>query len=131
MIQFFQAGGFVMWWILAFGLFDLVLGALFAFRPDRRKLPAIVAMGGAVLFSVFAGTLADFAAVGMTVPNHPEWSVSPKVHLIILEGFAESMSPGILGFSFLSLVCLECAVGLRKLGISSSASPSGYHHDKV
>jgi hypothetical protein len=116
MVQFFQAGGFAMWWVLAFGAFDLVLGALFAFRPDRRKLPAIVAMGAAVLFSVLAGTAADLAAVGMTIPNRPEWADSPKVGLIILEGFGESMAPGILGFSLLSLVCLECAVGLRKLG---------------
>ncbi len=47
-------------------------------------------------------------------PSRPEWANSPKVHLIILEGFGESMSPGILGFSLLALVALECAVGMRR-----------------
>ena len=116
MLEMFQAGGFPMWAILAFGLFDLVLGARFAFRPERRLLPVIVALGIAVLFSVFAGTASDFAAVAMTVPHREEWASSPRVHLIILEGFGESMSPSILGFSLLSLVSLECAVGLRRLG---------------
>jgi hypothetical protein len=116
MLEMFRAGGFPMWAILAFGLFDLALGARFAFRPERGLLPVIVALGFAVLFSVFAGTAADFAAVGIQVPHRAEWANSPHVHLIILEGFGESMSPSILGFSLLSLVALECAVGLRKLG---------------
>src|SRR5262245_13178706 len=108
MLEMFRAGGFPMWAILAFGLFDLSLGARFAFRPERRLLPVIVALGCAVLFSVFAGTAKDFATVGMQVPHRPELANSPQIHLIILEGFAESMSPSILGFSLLSLVALEC-----------------------
>lgn len=116
MLEMFRAGGFPMWAILAFGLFDLGLGARFAFRPERGHLPVIVALGFAVLFSVLAGTAADFAAVGTQVPRRLEWAQSPQVHLIVLQGFGESMSPGILGFSLLSLVALECAVGLRKLG---------------
>jgi hypothetical protein len=119
MLEMFRAGGFPMWAILAFGLFDLGLGARFAFRPERRLLPVIAALGAAVLFSIFAGTAKDLATVGMTVPQHPEWANSPKVHLIVLQGFAESMSPSILGFSLLALVSLECAVGLRKLGSAS------------
>jgi hypothetical protein len=115
MLDFFRAGGFPMWWILAFGLLDLVLAALFAFRPERRRLPVIMSLSGAVLFSVFAGTAADFAAVAIKVPERLEWANNPKVHLIILTGFGESMSPGILGFSLLSIVCVLCAVGLRKL----------------
>jgi hypothetical protein len=115
MLEMFRAGGFPMWAILAFGLLDLVAGARFAFRPERRLLPVIAALGFAVLFSVFAGTAADFAAVGTQVPQRLEWADSPKVHLIILAGFGESMSPSILGFSLLSLVALECAMGLRKL----------------
>jgi hypothetical protein len=115
MINFFKAGGFPMWWILAFGLLNLVYAGAFAFRPERRMLGPIVALGLSVMFSMFAGIATDFAAVGMKVPNHPEWANSAKVHLIVLEGFGESMSPAILGFTVLSLVALECFVGLRKL----------------
>lgn len=118
-MDLFRAGGFPMWFILAFGLIALAVGARFAFRPERWLLPVLAALGAAVLFSVFAGTLADFATVAYAVPSRPELANSPRVHLIILQGFGESMSPGILGFSFLSLLALECAVGLRRLGMRS------------
>ena len=115
MLDFMAAGGFPMWAILVFGVMDLALALLFAWRPERQKVPAIMALGLAVLFSVGSGVMADLAAVGSKVPNRPEWANSPKVHLIILEGIGESMAPGILGFTLLSLVALVCAVGLRKM----------------
>jgi hypothetical protein len=115
MIDLFRAGGFMMWAILLLGLAALAFGAVFAFRPDRRLLPSIGLLSASLLCSIFAGICADFAAVGSQIPSRPEWANSPKVHLIILEGFGESMSPGILGFSLLALVALECAVGVRKL----------------
>jgi hypothetical protein len=115
MQDFMAAGGAPMWAILVFGAMDLVLAILFAWRPERSRVPAIGALSLAVLFSVGSGVMADLAAVGTKVPNRPEWANSPKVHLIILQGFAESMAPGVLGFSLLSLVAFVCAVGLRRM----------------
>ena len=114
MIQFFRSGGAPMFAILAFGLWDLVLAALFARRPEIPKLRTIGALGLAVLFSVGSGVMADVAAVGSTVPQTPEWANSPHIHLILLQGLAESMAPGILGFSILSLVAFLSAVGLSR-----------------
>jgi hypothetical protein len=65
-----------------------------------------------VLFSIGAGTMADLAAVGTKIPAHPEWLQSTELPLLVLQGIAESMAPGILGFSLLSLTALECAIGL-------------------
>jgi hypothetical protein len=104
-----------MWAILVLGLLDIALAASFARGAQRQLLPVIAALGCAVLFSVAAGTFADLAAVGTKIPNTPQWATSPQIHLLILEGVAESMAPGILGFSMLSVVSLECAVGLRRM----------------
>ena len=116
MSNLIRDGGAPMWAILFFGLIDLGAALRFAYRPARARLPPIIALSLAVLFSIPCGVMADIAAVGSKVPARPEWASSPKIHLVLLQGLAESMAPGILGFSALSLVALLCAVGLRRVG---------------
>ncbi len=118
MTDLIRDGGAPMWAILFFGLVNLGAALRFAYRPARARLPPIVALSLAVLFSIACGVMADIAAVGSKVPARPEWANSPKIHLVLLRGLAESMAPGILGFSALSLVALLCAVGLRRLASS-------------
>jgi hypothetical protein len=115
MIEFFQAGGVAMWFVLLFGVASLVAAGAFAVSPDPRKVEAVRALTGAAVFSIAAGIVADLAKVGSTVASHPEWSVSPKIHLIVMQGFAESMTPGVLGFSLLALTWMVMAVGHRRL----------------
>jgi hypothetical protein len=103
-----------MWAILLFGLVDLVAAGAFARRGQLQLLPLIGALSIAVLCSIGAGTLADLAAVGVHINDTPEWANSPKIHLLVLQGIAESMAPGIMGFSVLSLVALACALGFRR-----------------
>jgi hypothetical protein len=123
MLNLIRDGGAPMWAILLFGLANLLAALRFAVRPVRGRLPAIAALALAVLFSVACGVMADIAAVGSKVPSRPEWANDPKIHLILLRGLAESMAPGILGFSTLSMVALLCAVGLRRLS-DGGAPPS-------
>src|SRR5581483_7488438 len=111
MLNLIRDGGAPMWAIVLFGALDLAAALRFAYRPARAQLPTIVALGLAVLASIGCGVMADIAAVGSKVPARPEWANDPKIHLILLRGLAESMAPGILGFSTLLL----CAVGLRRL----------------
>lgn len=115
MIEFFQAGGVAMWFVLLFGALSLVAAAAFAARPDPRRIDAVRSLSVATVFSIAAGIVADLAAVGSKVPAHPEWSVSPKIHLIVMQGIAESMTPGVLGFSLLALTWMVMAVGHRRL----------------
>ncbi len=115
MVNLIRDGGAPMWAILFFGLINLGAALRFAYRPARAQLPPIAALALAVLFSIACGVMADIAAVGSKVPARPEWANNPRIHLILLQGLAESMAPGILGFSALSLVALLCAVGLRRL----------------
>ena len=98
--------------IALFGALNLIVGGVFAFRPALRLLPVVGTLGVSVLCSIAAGTMADLAAVGTKIPTHPEWLQRTELSLLVLQGFAESMAPGILGFSLLSLTALECAVGL-------------------
>ncbi len=116
MMEFMRAGGWAMWVVLLFGLISLVAAALFAYRPDERKIGFIRAMSASTLFSILSGVSADLAAVMSKVPAHPEWSKSPDLHLIIMTGIGESLAPAVLGFTMLSLVWMIAAVGVRRLG---------------
>jgi hypothetical protein len=49
--------------------------------------------------------------------------------LLVMQGFAESMAPGILGFSLLSLTALACAVGFwRSLRLPLDESSATHRH---
>lgn len=120
MLEFFRAGGFPMFVVLFLGLAALVNGGLFAFRPDERRVGTIRALSTATGFSVLAGVTADLATVCHYVPLNPEWSKSPDIHLVILTGIAESLTPAIMGCTMLSLVWLMVAVGHRRLGAAGA-----------
>ena len=122
MLQLFQAGGVAMWFLLIFGVLTLVGAVLFARKPDAQRLAAVRALRGATLCSVGAGTASDFAAVGYNVPEH--FADEPNVHMIVLTGIAESMSPAILGFAILSIAWLIVAVGHRRDRAAVGPTPS-------
>ncbi len=107
----FQEGGFPMWFLLVFGVLSLIFGARFALRPSPSRLRLAAALSLATLFTVLTAIAADLAMVGQHAPDylsrHPEQSLST----VLLQGFAESMSPAILGFTMLTLVALFIALG--------------------
>src|SRR4051812_3825153 len=109
----FRSGGFPMFFILAFGAFALVTSFRFALWPSDRHEGFIRWMGRATLYATLSGTLADLLAVMRYVVGH-ELKGDARA-LILCEGFGESLSPGIMGFSFLALVALMTAVGRRRL----------------
>lgn len=113
-MAFFQSGGVPMFFILAFGVLALGMAARFAWRPEARIRAVAEALARATLFSVGSGTFAALGAVFSQVPAHDEWAHSPDLPLIVMTGLGESMAPGILGFSLLSLTWLLLAVGARR-----------------
>ena len=115
MFWLFKSGGFSIWFVLLLGLIALAASALFLRRPDERRLEFIRAMSKATLYSIGAGVFACLAAVFVHVPANPEWAQSPDIHLIVMEGLAESTTPGILGFGLLSLTAFLTALGIRRL----------------
>ena len=104
-----------MWIVLLFGLVVLASAIRFAVGPDERRIGFIRAMSTATVFSVLSSVAADIGAVMHKVPNHPEWSKSPDLHLIVMIGIGESMAPAILGFTMLALAWMITAVGMRRL----------------
>lgn len=112
-------GGVIpMMFILVFGLLGLAASFYFAVRAERRSLGFIKSMMQAVLFATLAATAADLGAT-LYAANHAweqpgDGQPMQAAHMIV-EGFAESTSPGILGFSFLAVTAMLTAVGRRRL----------------
>jgi hypothetical protein len=115
MLWLLKAGGFPSLFIVLFGLTALIASALFLRKPERRRLDFIGFMSKAALFSVGVGICSDLAAVFITVTKTPAWANSPKLHLIVMKGLGESMAPGILGFTLLSLTAFITALGVRRM----------------
>jgi hypothetical protein len=114
MIEFFQAGGFVMYFLLLFGVAALVAAGAFVHRPGRAREDLVKALGRVLLWTTLGGVASCLAAVCFKVPSSPQWAHSPDLPLIVMQGIGESMTPAILGFAFLTLVELITAVGYRR-----------------
>lgn len=108
--------------LLLFGLTSLGAAFHFALRASPRLLGFIHGMALATLFTTLAATCADVGATLYTVTEVFERGepyafrgkpVQPAA--LVVEGLAESTSPGILGFSFLALTHMLVAVGRRRL----------------
>jgi hypothetical protein len=121
MLDLLREGGGPMLFVVAFGLATLIAAGLFAARGDRRRLGFIGWMGGATLLSVAAGICADFAAVGHNAVGR----CVPKIPLLhcLLTGVAESMAPGIVGFTLLSLAAMVTAVGMSRTSKAAAGAP--------
>jgi hypothetical protein len=112
-------GGVVpMLFILVTGLLALGASFYFAVRSEPRTLGFVESMGRATLYATLAATAADLGATLYAVTRAWEHGGDGQVlnamHMMV-EGFAESTSPGILGFSFLAMTAMLTAVGRRRL----------------
>lgn len=118
MIEFFQDGGWSMFVILAFGCVVLATAAYFAVRPDARHEGFIKWMSFALICSVLVGLASDFGAVfhnTETIANNDERDRT------MAQGYAECMSPPIMGFGFLTLAAMLTAIGRRRLDAKRDA----------
>jgi hypothetical protein len=113
--RFFFAGGWPMWIVTIFGGICLVTAIRFALKADARKLSVVRALTWATVFAILSGVLSDFMAVMWKVPANPEWAHSPELHLIVMEGLGEAVTPGVFGFTLLALSWLFVAIGTRRL----------------
>lgn len=121
MIDFFLSGGVSMIFVLLFGVAALGAGALTVARPSGRAQSALRSLSLATAFSSVAGVASCLAAVGYHVTGNEQWASSPDVHLIVMTGIAESMSPAILGFGLLALAWVVAA-GARKPATTAAAT---------
>ena len=120
MIEFFKMGGFPMWFVLAFGSLTLAAAVSFARRPAERYIGMIRGMSIATVFIVLSAIASGLVMVATSVPLTPKWANDPKVALIILTGIGESLTPAVLGFSFLAMAWFVTALGVRRMGTLGS-----------
>jgi hypothetical protein len=118
MATLMREGGFPMFFLLAFGLAALAFAVRFAVAPTWRALKTTLALSAATGFTAVTGICAALAAVGHQAPDylkrHPESTLAE----VVLLGIGESMSPGILGFTMLSLAALIVALGVHRQNAS-------------
>ena len=114
-LRFLRAGGFPTIVVLLLGGLTLVTAIRFALKADARKLALVRALTWATVFAILSGVLSDFMAVMWHVPENPEWAHSPELHLIVMEGLGEAVTPGVLGFVILALTWSFVAIGTRRL----------------
>jgi hypothetical protein len=110
MLTLIRNGGFPMFFILAFGAIGLATSAWYAYRPNARSYAFLVWMGLATLFTTLMGLAADIGATCYHVARAMTQD-APMWRAWLVEGFAESMSPPIMGFAFLAMTALLTAVG--------------------
>jgi len=107
----FIEGGWPMWFTLLFGALSLVSAVGYA--AGKGKLGTVVSLGVATAFTSLMGICADLAAVGHHVSQG--WAeYGADVARVPFQGFAESMGPGILGFTFVALSAFVTAVGFTR-----------------
>jgi hypothetical protein len=110
MLTLFREGGYPMFFVLGFGFVALGWAAWYAATGRKRPLGFVRGMMLATLFSVASGTVSDFGAVFHAITSMKDLTADGRT-AILLEGLGESMAPGILGFSLLSMTALLLAVG--------------------
>ena len=113
-MDFMRAGGFGIWIVLLFGLLAVVSAVRFARGPEPRHLRVLVALSWATGFGILSTVSGNLAMVMWRVPQHPEWSKSPDLPLIVMTGIGEALTPAILGFTLLGVTWLLTAVGYRR-----------------
>jgi len=114
MSEFFTEGGFAMFFLLTFGVATLVASTLYAWRVTRVALRVTLGLGTATAFTTLAGIAVDLAAVGHGAVEYMARHHDPSLGGVVLQGLAESLAPGVLGFTFLSLAALITTLGLYR-----------------
>jgi hypothetical protein len=104
-------GGWSMFVILLFGFVALASAAFYAARPDARHEGFVTWMSRATFWSILVGVCSDFAATFHAACHIEDANERSRV---VIEGAAESLSPGIVGFALMALVALLVAVGRRR-----------------
>ena len=114
MIELFIEGGYPMWFLLVAALAALAAAANFAVRPSARRLALTRSLGATTFASILTGTAADIAAVGHHAPEYLGRHPGETMASVALQGLGESMSPAILGFSCIAIVCVLISLGIHR-----------------
>ena len=113
-MRFLQEGGWGAYLVLILSLVTLVNAAMFAWKPDRKKLAFLVGMTVATLLSALTGTAAGLASTFHYLADPARTPPTEWGHWLV-QGLAESLGSVILGFGMMAVSWILGAVGLRRL----------------
>ena len=113
MYELFRNGGWGMYPIVLFGFAALATSGYFAMRGDGRTKGFLGYITYAMAWSMLTSLASNLIAVNSYVQSHP--LKGDELAITLLQGFAEALSPIVLGPAFLTAVYLLAAVGQRKL----------------
>lgn len=113
MYDLIREGGFPMFVLLALGTWAIVVAVLAWRRPERRRIATARELRFAILCATGVGICADLKTTGVQAP-HFEQPAFDLAHILV-QGFAESMSPGIMGLAFAVIVSMFLALAERGL----------------
>lgn len=114
LFKLMHEGGFPMWFIVLFGGAALGTAVLYAKTLQLRYAALARGLSLAAGMATLAGTAAALGATfsALAGERFPEISIlKPNGPQMLLQGLAESMSPGIMGCALLALVALFYGVG--------------------
>ncbi len=103
-----------MWPILVFGLLALGGAVRVVIRGEGGLPLSMRYLLMALVSAVGLGTVTDLAATCSALARLPEELPQGQWRTILVQGLAESSSPAILGFIFLSLCAVFLAAGAAK-----------------
>ncbi len=113
MVEFFLAGGYMMFVVLAAGIPLLVTAAKFARDASPHGLSLVRTLNKVVVVAAVTGVLTDLATTAHAVATNPEFTKHALEFLLL--GFAESMAPAILGGSLVTIAWILVAFGVRRM----------------
>ena len=97
---------------LLISVVPLVMGVMFAIRPDERRLALMRPLSLAGIFASICTMLSGIANGLQSVSMAEALDISTfRLAAVVL---SESVVPAFLGFGFLTLAWLSVAVGMRK-----------------
>ena len=108
MLTFFRAGGFSMWTVLAFGIAAIGIAVGFARQPDARRLALVRALTWVEVFAMLAGVATNAMVILYRAAREPDPT------FLLLQGFAEAITPLVLGGTLLMVAWLAVAIGVRR-----------------
>jgi hypothetical protein len=112
--RFFTEGGFAMFFLLAFGVATLVAASLYALRVTRALFRITLGLAAATAWATLGGICVDLATVGHQAPEYVQKHPGVSLSEAVLQGLAESLAPGVLGFTFLALAALIVTLGFYR-----------------
>jgi hypothetical protein len=115
MIDFFRAGGFSMWIVLALGLAALVLAFGLLRDPEPRRLGVVRALSRAETFAIAGGVASNLMAVFWHIAHDDAALRDPAPALF--QGLGEAIAPAVLGFTMLSVAWLVVGVAVRRAAV--------------